>query len=41
MEEIYTILSTKYSWMKGIKVYSNEGLRPFLRGDNNEGAKIH
>ena len=26
---------------KGIQVYSNEGSRPFPRGDNFEKAKIH
>ena len=33
--------STKHPWMKGIQVCSNEGLCPFLMGNNNEIAKIH
>ena len=28
-------------WVKGIQVYSNEGLCPFPRGDNYEIAEIH
>ena len=38
---ISTKLGTKYSWVKGIQVYSNEGPRPFPRGDNYEIVKIH
>ena len=34
-----TKLGTKHPWVKGIQVCSNEGLRPFTRGDNNEKAK--
>ena len=33
--------STKHSWVMGIQVCSNEGPRPFPRGDNYELAKIH
>ena len=32
-------LRTKHNWMWGIQVCSNEGLRPFPRGDNYEIAK--
>ena len=32
-------LATKHSWVKGIQVCSNEGPRPFPRGDNYEIAK--
>ena len=38
---ISTKLGTKYPWVKGIQVCSNEGPRPFPRGDNKEIAKIH
>ena len=31
----------KAFWVKGIKVYLNEGPRPFPRGDNYKIAKIH
>ena len=34
-------LRTKYPWMMGIQVCSNEGPHPFLRGDNYEIAKTH
>ena len=37
---ISTKLGTKYFWLKGINSSSNEGPRPFLRGDNNGLAKI-
>ena len=40
-EPISTKLGTKHPWVKGIQVCSNEGPRPFPRGDNNEIAKIH
>ena len=33
---ILSKLGTKHSWMKGIQVYSNEGPRPFPRGNNSE-----
>ena len=33
-------LAQSTSWVKGIKVYSNEGPRRFPRGDNDEIAKI-
>ena len=33
---IWTKLGTKHSWVDGIQVYSNEGPRPFQRGDNYE-----
>ena len=35
------LIHTNYPWLKGIQVCSNEGPRPFPRGDNNEIAKIH
>ena len=38
---ISTKLGTKHSWVKGIQVWSNEGPRPFPRGDNCEIVKIH
>ena len=38
---ISTKLGTKYPWVKGIHVCSNEGPNPSPRGDNNEIAKIH
>ena len=38
---ISTKLDTKHTWVKRIKVCSNEGSCPFLRGDNNVIAKIH
>ena len=38
---ISTKLGTKFPWVKGIQVCSNEGPRPFPRGDNYEIAKIH
>ena len=38
---ILTKLGVKHSWVKGIQVYSNEGLCPFLRGYNYEIAKIY
>ena len=34
-------LSTKHPWLVRIHVYTNKGPRPFLKGDNNEIAKIH
>ena len=34
-------LSTKYPWVKGIQICSNEGPCPFPRGDNYEIANIH
>ena len=34
-------LGTIHSRVKGIQVRSNEGLRPFPGGDNNEIGKIH
>ena len=36
-----TKLGTKHPWVKGIQVCSNEGPRPFPRGDNYEIVKIH
>ena len=36
---ISTKLCTKHPWVKGIQVCSNEGPRPFPRGDNYEIAK--
>ena len=33
---ISTKLGTKYPWMKGIQVCSNEGPHPFPRGDNTK-----
>ena len=38
---ISTKLGTKHPWVKEIQVCSNEGPRPFPRGDNYEIAKIH
>ena len=38
---ISTKLGTKHPWVKGIQVCSNEGPRPFPRGDNYEIAIIH
>ena len=38
---ISTKLCTKYPWVKGIQVCSNEGPCPFPRGDNYEIVKIH
>ena len=38
---ISTKLGTKHPWVKGIQVCSNEGPRPFPRGDNYEIVKIH
>ena len=38
---ISTKLGTKHPWLKGTQICSNEGPRPFLRGDNSEIAKIH
>ena len=32
---------TMHSWVKGIQVCSNEGSRPFSRGDYNERVKIY
>ena len=40
-EPISTKLGTKHPWVKGIQVCSNEGPRPFPRGDNYEIVKIH
>ena len=37
---ISTKLGTKHPWVKGIKFCSNEGPRPFPRGDNYEISKI-
>ena len=34
-------LGTKHPFVKGIQVCSNEGPRPFARGNNKEIAKIH
>ena len=34
-------IKTKHPWVKGIQVCSNEGPRPFPRGDNYEIVKIH
>ena len=34
-------LGTKHVWVMGIQVCSNEGPRPFPRGDNYKIAKIH
>ena len=41
IEPISTKLGTKHPWVKGIQVCSNEGPRPFPRGDNYEIVKIH
>ena len=38
---ISTKLGTKYPWVKGIHVCTNEGLCPLQRGDNYEIAKIY
>ena len=38
---ISTKLGTKYSWVKGIQVCSNEGPCPYPRGDNYKTTKIH
>ena len=38
---ISTKLGTKHPCLMGIQVCSNEGPRPFPRGDNKEIAKIH
>ena len=38
---ISTNLGTKYPWVKGINVCSNEGPSPFPRGAKYEIAKIH
>ena len=38
---ISTKLGTKHPWIKGIKIYSNEGPHPFPREDNYEIVKIH
>ena len=38
---ISTNLSTKHPWEVGIQVYSNQGSRPFPRGDNNEISRIY
>ena len=38
---ISTKLGTKYLWVNGIQLYSNEGPHPFSRGDNYKIAKIH
>ena len=38
---ISTKLGTKHPWVKGIQVRTNEGPRPFQRGDNYKTAKIH
>ena len=35
-EPISTKFGTMHPWVQGIQVYSNEGIYPFLRGDNNE-----
>ena len=39
MGPISTKLGTKHIWEKGIQFCSNEGPRPFTRGDNYEIAK--
>ena len=38
---ISTNHDTRLPWVKGIQVSSNEGPRPFPRGDNYEIAKMH
>ena len=38
---VTTKLGTKHPWAKGIQVCSNEGPRPFPRGDNNEIGNMH
>ena len=38
---VSTKLGTKYPWVKGIQVCSNEGPRPSQRGDNWEIIKIN
>ena len=40
-EPISTKLNTKHYWVNGIQVCSNEGPRPFPRGDNYQIVKIH
>ena len=40
-EPISTKLVTKHSWVKEIQIYSNEGPRTSLMGDNYEMSKIH
>ena len=40
-EPISTKLGTKIPWLMGIQVCSNDGPRPFPRGDNKKIAKIH
>ena len=37
---ISTKLGTMHHWVKGFQVCSNEGPRPFPRGENNPIAKI-
>ena len=34
-------LGTTHPWVKGIQICSNEGSRPFPRGDHYEIEKIH
>ena len=38
---IPTKLGTKHPWVEGIQVCSNEGSRPFLRGDMSENVKLY
>ena len=38
---ISTKLGTMHPWVKGRKVCSNEGSRPFSRADNYKKMKIH
>ena len=38
-EPISTKLGTKFPWVKGIQVYSDERLHPFPRGNNNKKQK--
>ena len=38
---ISTKLGTKHPLVKGIQVCSNEGPRPFPRGDNSENVKLY
>ena len=38
---ISTKLGTKHFWVNGIQVYSNEGPRPFPRGDNCQNVKLY
>ena len=40
-EPISTKHGSKHPWVEGIQVCSNEGPRPFPRGDNYEIVKIH